>query len=695
MIFSLETFNTVIELDYQGEARKLVLVNGRGVLLQGKYDLRVIKFEGDHFELFDLKKPGLMSFLRLEQAAPDVLHIRQFGLLCVTVEDKTFFLDYEFKRYPRYAQITYPSAPWQVAFLHPCFVLAFIKDKVHVYLTYNQKNLHTFSVSELQQVHSRTFDRFFIASSDSLYVFSSPSLDNIIEDFLLKKEFQVALELCSDTYSSMTGRVYFEYGVHTFFQERDYQRAAHYMRKSQEYWGMCSLLRRLVKVPPYVKQQCHKHFQNAVQRIQSYSILKSHFKYIAQIKPLVYDDNLKTRIIKQFIPVFHIIRMSAEPSLKLFAETWLFSGLLRIPTQHYELLPLVRDPNNTLPLYHCQQVLVSEGLYDILLELFFSRKVYKPALDLILERFAEEGSRTWLVKLRDYLTKVHNNIEVFLSYTVKLMCESSQLAEELVMSNPPILEEVDILNTFIPTLLKYSGPSLVIKFLEKRTKAPLEHSNYLAKLYVQETLNGNVKPSDLVDFLRKKPIKYDPEEVLSYFPNNFLRRERCIVLDLLGKYEEIIHYYIFEEKKPQVAKNYVLFKQSTEVSSIFLMKVCKPPLSDWKLNLLTEFLNEANPEVIDHQVAMSLIPKSIPMEAIYKYLSNAFHSLTQTTKNTKVKKWLQEKRLLDMICEYFEMAKNYVEISEETKCSSCCDKIGLQDFVKTPSGVFHASCFRD
>lgn len=74
-----------------------------------------------------------------------------------------------------------------------------------------------------------------MCTNDSLLCFSSPSLDTIISAYLADKKFEVALEICADTCSNLESRVYFEYGVYMFFQERDYQRAAHYLRKSEEY----------------------------------------------------------------------------------------------------------------------------------------------------------------------------------------------------------------------------------------------------------------------------------------------------------------------------------------------------------------------------------------------------------------------------------------------------------------------------
>ena len=199
--------------------------------------------------------------------------------------------------------------------------------------------------------------------------------------------------------------------------------------------------------------------------------------------------------------------------------------------------------------------------------------------------------------------RMTTNSELFLDYIKKLFCESQSHAEDLLLGHPEILSKVNILETLVPIILKYSGPSLVIKFLLKIGSK--EESNYLAKLYIEETMGGNVNPKELVRFLSCHPIKYSPSVVLKYFPKNYLQREKCLVLDLLEKYEEILHYYIYKEKNLEIAKQYVNYKKKKEVTSLFLMKICKTPMNDTALSTLTNFLNDADPNIIDHKIVIS------------------------------------------------------------------------------------------
>ena len=239
-----------------------------------------------------------------------------------------------------------------------------------------------------------------------------------------------------------------------------------------------------------------------------------------------------------------------------------------------------------------------------LTELFISRKIYKTGLDYLFSKYEEDRRNYWLVKIQDFLMQVTSNCECFIQSIQRLFCLSSEHAEQLLLNYPKILKEINVLEVLIPIMFKYSGTKLVINFLKGRDS--LEESNFLAKLFIQEAYAGNVNPKDLLTFLSTRPIKYDPAIVLNYFPSSTLQRERCLVLDLLGKYEEIIHYYLYKEKNMDIAKKYVEFKRNPEVSGIFLTKICKPPMSSEATETLISFLNDSNPSIIDLNIVSAI-----------------------------------------------------------------------------------------
>lgn len=283
--------------------------------------------------------------------------------------------------------------------------------------------------------------------------------------------------------------------------------------------------------------------------------------------------------------------------------------------------------------------------------------------------------------------------EIFIEYSIKLFCENKKLAEDLFLTFPAIIPKLDIINRLLPMMLKYSGPRLVINFLSCLENGPQEYYNYLAKIYVEETLEGEVNPKELIEFLKKQPIRYDPEVVLTYFPKGYLQRERCLVLDLIGRYEEILHYYMHEEKSLQKAKLYVIYKKNPEVSSIFVSKLCRFFTHKNYEKFLIEFLNEAQSEIIDHHFVLSLIPKTLSLDSIIKYLLNAFNSIEEEKLKLKLKRRLQETYYLDLILDYHKHAKENVEITEDTRCDICKKKIKNKDFVVTHLGeIQHSEC---
>ena len=385
--------SVITEYEIKAESRKIVLISGRGVLLQSKYLLSFLSFHKGESVIFELKKPGIKGIFNLESAAPDVLHINQYSLICVTVGDTSFFIDYDLKNYSRYPLIKHNNSPLQIGFVHPCYLCAFYQANFAIFLIYTGEVLETIPVSPLNfEVYCSSYNSYFISAFNSLISISSPPLDGLIGSLLIKKKYEIALEACLDTCNYLSNRVYFEYAVHMFFTEREYQRSAHYFRKSEEYWAVCSLLRKIVQIPAFAYNKSVEFFDKACEKISGYSILPSHIDFISQKKPLLYDSALKQRIIHNFIPFFTMIRKNDEELLRLFSECWLFSAFLYLPNQTNELIAVVRDPTNKLPLRFCEFQLKSFGKLDLLFELFLSRKIYKPALDLMLQKYSEEKS---------------------------------------------------------------------------------------------------------------------------------------------------------------------------------------------------------------------------------------------------------------------------------------------------------------
>jgi len=131
-IFSLNHMSLVSEYDINTEARKIILISGRGVLLQAKYSLNFLAFHKGESTIFELKKPGIKGIFNIEPPAPDVLHIIQYSILCVTVNNSSFFLDYDMKKYLRYPMIKHKAPPLQVAFVHPCYLFGFYQDSLGI-----------------------------------------------------------------------------------------------------------------------------------------------------------------------------------------------------------------------------------------------------------------------------------------------------------------------------------------------------------------------------------------------------------------------------------------------------------------------------------------------------------------------------------------------------------------------------------
>lgn len=602
LIFATSEFSLVNEFDIKPDINKAKLVSGRFVLLQTNYELFILKIETGQIEkLLDLKEPGLWNLLSLKTPSPEIIHIPQYKLFLISTESSLRFLDYNMKEYPRYPTISFHGNLIAVYFLHPCFVACLMVNlEIHIYLTYTGDEFAFYLLDTEYNTSACNSDTIFIGSSSKLYLINTPSLDTVITSLLQKNKYEIALEVCRDTKSSLINRVYFEYGIFSFFHEREYQRSSYYFQKSDEIWGVCALLRKLVDLPLYVRDQTKIHINKALETIQNYTIPSAYLAILSDSSPIQYDNTLKQKVIRNFLPYFQLIRKSEDKWVRAFSECWLFDALLKLPGRSSELLPVVADPGNSLPLQYCELSLLKRGYYNLLIELYLTRRVYSPALRLIIQKYEEDGSRTWLMILKEFLRRMASGIHEFLQYSGRLFCENKELGEELFLAYPVLLDPGIILESIIPHIMKYADGRLAINFLLNYPQSNQNICNELVKIYINEINAGNVKPSELVSYLLKKPRMYDPETVLHYFPKSYLRRERCIILDMIGRYEEIIHYYVSEINIPLRALEYVRFKKNPQATNALLYKLTKPPFTSKKASILTELLNGSPAEIFDH-----------------------------------------------------------------------------------------------
>ena len=53
-------------------------------------------------------------------------------------------------------------------------------------------------------------------------------------------------------------------------------------------------------------------------------------------------------------------------------------------------MAVVADANNTLALAHCEKIFVKMGLFNILIELYLSRRCYKRPLEILMQQYSAE-----------------------------------------------------------------------------------------------------------------------------------------------------------------------------------------------------------------------------------------------------------------------------------------------------------------
>jgi hypothetical protein len=184
-VFSLSEKIFKTEFEIKTDCRSFILISDLGIISQSRNALTFISVDKSESLLYDMRRPGLKGFLSLDWS-PNTIHIPQYSLLCVTIAETSFFIDYNFKPYLRYPNIHHPETPKLVTFLHPCYLYGFYNGFLTIYMTYTAQPLETIAVPDLKyDVFCGSYQNFFISTANSLLGFASPTLDVLIPSFFL------------------------------------------------------------------------------------------------------------------------------------------------------------------------------------------------------------------------------------------------------------------------------------------------------------------------------------------------------------------------------------------------------------------------------------------------------------------------------------------------------------------------------
>jgi hypothetical protein len=696
MILLREEF-VIVDLTSLAETKKVNLNSEYlGVVLAGRraylHSQRVLaEVVGSNVEVvFTAPSRTFLQYFTLGEAKLNVQYIPSLELLLVTSQSSTCFLELSGALYKHFPVIHHESSPLCVYFVSPCFIAVLRSSNSSVYLSLTGELLATLSHSTVQLPTTPQDNKIMVSSRSGVLALVLPTHEAAFDDLLRAKKFGLVLELCEAAPSELKSRAYFEYGVHKFFYERNFLEAAHFMRKSELHWAVAALFRRLVTLPSYVVHVSSPYIAEAVASLQDFSLSPPHLAVFTNNLRSLDDSVLQFRAIGQFIPYYQYLAKFASDLVQLYAQAWLFDVLLTLPSRSAELLPVLSDPNNKLPLSYCEKVLLKLEKHDLLLELFLARQVVRPPLKLLQAQHQKSGKASWLVKMQQFLARLDKSSKDFFEFSSYLFGEDSNLASQLYLDmNPPVLAKVDIEKDVVPHLMRYGGPDLTIKYLELHTQ---RHGDLLARLYLKETLSGRFSPMLFAKFLREHAKDYDAEALLELLPRHRLPKERLILLDILNRYEDIIHYYM-KTKEISTAVQYVKYKRSPEATNHLVRKLSQLPLSKDNKQALIAFLNDAAPELFDYHYVLSTLPKSLKMHRIIAFLKTTFAYLTATKHQKQLERRMADHVRLEVFTQFSRVVAESIEVTEDTYCTLCKTKLGEGSFCYFEGKYWHLACY--
>lgn len=630
-----------------------------------------------------------LQYFSLGEARLQVEYIANLELLLVSSQSASVFLQLSGVPYSRFPTINYESSPLCVYFVSPCFVVVVHSNNSSVYLTLTGEHITTLSHIVLALPASAQDNKINICGRTGLLALHLPTEDQVFDSFLKLNKFDLVLDLCESAPVKLKNRVYFEYGVYKFFYEHNFLEAAHFMRKSELHWAVAALFRKIVSLPSYVVHVTSPLIAEAVHSLQHFSLRPAYMAIFVNNVRSLDDSALQYRAFAQFIPYYQYLAKFSTDIVQLYAQAWLFDVLLSIPNRSAELLPVLSDPSNKLPLSYCEKTLMRLEKHDLLLELFLARQVVRPPLKLLQTQHQKTGHQSWLIKMQHFLARMDKSAKDFFEFCAYLFGEDSRLASQLVLDmNPPVLAKVDVEKDIVPHLMRYGGPDLAIKYLERFTQ---HHGDLLARLYLTETLAGRFSPMHFAKFLRDNSKYYDAEALLEQLPKHRLLKERLILLDILNRTEDIIHFYM-KNHETAIAIQYVKYKRSPEATNHLVRKLSQLPLTKASQAILVNFLNELEPELFDYHYVLSTLPKKLKMHKINPFLKKTFAHLTALKHKKKLQRRISDNVRLETFTQFSRQVSECIEVTEDTYCVKCKTKLGEGNFSYFEGSHWHAAC---
>ncbi|XP_070577538.1 vam6/Vps39-like protein [Ptychodera flava] len=432
--------------------------------------------------------------------------------------------------------------------------------------------------------------------------------------------------------------------------------------------------------------------------------------------------------------------IKSKKQLSQIIDTTLLKCYLQ--TNDALVAPLLRLKDNNCHIEESERILKKHQKYSELIILYQKKNLHRKALDLLLRQSQKPNSplkghdRT--VQYLQHLGKDHFDlISDFALWVLKAYPEDGL---KIFTEDTPEVESLPRDKVLAYLEQNSCTKDLAIPYLEHiilscSDETPEFHNKlihmYREKVqsmmtdYIQSLPEGQdpaktgKEPGELGE-LRSKLLyfleisqHYVPERLLTYFPFDAFFEERALLLGRLGRHEQALAIYAHILKDTKMAEDYCrrtydpnregnknvylcllrMYINPPDASTLGVMVNAESPKPNTEAALA---VLEQHFDKIDTAKALDLLPSSIQVRNVCKFLECVLDDRTTRKRNNQILKSLLYSEHLQVQEQRIYYQSNKCIISEEKMCRVCKKKIGNSAFARYPNGVIvHYYCCKD
>ncbi|KAJ7340060.1 Vam6/Vps39-like protein [Desmophyllum pertusum] len=395
--------------------------------------------------------------------------------------------------------------------------------------------------------------------------------------------------------------------------------------------------------------------------------------------------------------------------------------------------PLLRLKENNCHVEECERVLMRTKKYNELVILYQTKGLHKKALDLLL-RQAQKSSGLLKGHQRtvQYLQHLgHEHLKLIFDFSVWVLKAHPDDGLKIFTEDLPEVEGLP--RDKVLSHIEQNAKQLTIRYLEhiiflwneskpefhnKLINSYREKVQVLTREYLDSLPEGDEpfppgsEPGELGElrgrllFLLETSKHYQAQHLLTHFPETFYH-ERALLLGRVGRHEEALAIYIHVLRDAKLAeeychRNYNEGREGSKDVYVSLLRMyLEPPKISGKENMKPSIVVALNVlqehrQKISTAKALELLPSSIEVREVYKFLLNVLKDKEKKRKDCQVLKSLLFAEHLQVQEQRMHYQGHKILLTDERACRVCHKKIGNSAFAYYPTGeILHYYCCKN